>query len=293
MPETASNDIKSKIFDYVVVNGERLLAEKAQTSLFDHAFLASYGVYETAKIDQGRPFYLEDHLRRLLRSAQLIEIKIEADVATLTSWFNLLIEVDPGATWGLKILVLGAVAKETRPVIALQANPLPRYPEQLYRDGAPAVLYEGLRAVPTCKSLNTLVPHMARQKASRAGALEGLLHYAGYLTEGSRSSLFVVRQGQLTTAPQATVLPGITRDLILQVMRDSPYPVAEAPIPVDLAQFDEAFISSTSMHVMPIIRLENQPVGDGQVGPITRTVMARFNSFYDQVMAETSSQPPK
>jgi branched-subunit amino acid aminotransferase/4-amino-4-deoxychorismate lyase len=289
MPETASNDIKSKIFDYVVVNGERFLANKAQTSLFDQAFLASYGVYETAKIDRGRPFFLEDHLRRLLRSVQLIEINIDVDVATLTTWFNLLIEVDPGATWGLKILVLGAVAKETRPVIALQANPLPSYPDQLYREGAQAVLYEGLRAVPTCKSLNTLVNHMARRKAFQAGALEGLLHYAGYLTEGSRSSLFVVRQGQLMTAPQGTVLPGITRDLIFQVMHDTPYSVAEAPIPVDLAQFDEAFISSTSMHVMPITRIENQLVGDGQVGPITRAVMDRFNSFYDQVMARTSS----
>ena len=278
--------MSSKIFDYVIVDGERLLATNARTNIFNDAYLASFGIYETAKVDQGRPFYLEDHLHRLLRSAQLIDLNLNVDVPTLSSWFDRLYEVDPGATWGLRILVLGAKGNQGQPMIAMQANPLQTYPKRLYQAGAKAVLYEGLRALPACKSLNTLVNHMARQRAGQANALEGILHYGGYLTEGSRSSFFVVLRGRLVTAPEATVLPGITRELVLQVMQDTAHPVTEQPVLADLGQIEEAFISSTSMHVMPITQIDDRIIGSGQVGPITKLAMARFNSFYDRVMAD-------
>jgi branched-subunit amino acid aminotransferase/4-amino-4-deoxychorismate lyase len=77
--------------------------------------------------------------------------------------------------------------------------------------------------------------------------------------------------------------------VILQVMRDAGHPVAEAPISDDLSLYEEFFISSTSMRVMPITQIDGQPVGDGRVGPITRMVMARFEAHYCQVLDLTSS----
>lgn len=279
-----SSYTNSDIFNYAVVNGKRLPIEQAQTSLFNPAFLSSFGVYETVKIDRGRPFHLEEHLCRLLKSAEMIDLETGVDVPTLAGWFDLLRQVDPQATWSLKILALGAIGAGAGPTVAFQPLPLPQYPDSYYRDGAKAVLYEGQRALPICKSLNTLVNFLAQQKAIKQGALEGLLHHNGYLTEGSRSSLFVVRAGQLITAPQAMVLPGITRDVILEIMQETDYPVIEAPLTIDLRQYEECFISSTSMNVMPVSQIEGQPIGNGQVGPITRLVMARFEAYYRQVM---------
>ncbi|MBI4446283.1 MAG: aminotransferase class IV [Acidobacteria bacterium] len=276
------NELNSPIFKYVVVNGERLRAEEAQTSLFNAAFLASFGVYETVKIDRGRPFCLEEHLRRLLQSAQIIELELETDVATLACWFTQLLEVDPQATWTLRILALGADGGAP-PLIAMQAMPLPTYSKTLYQEGASAVLYEGQRALPTCKSLNGLINYLARRAAVRAGALEGLLHHNGYLTEGSRSSLFAVHRGKLLTAVAAEVLAGVTRDIIVQIMRDSDHPVTEAPLPVALDLYDEIFISATSMHVMPITKVDDRLIGEGRVGPITKEVMARFEDQYKKI----------
>lgn len=272
------------IFDYIILNGDLIFFEQAQISLFNPAHFSSFGVYETVKIDRGRPFYFEEHLHRLHKSAQMIELELEVTVQTLGEWFTKLINLDPQATWSLKILALGAVEAGGKPTIALQPTPLPTYPDIFYEQGATAVCYEGQRFLPTCKSLNTLVNTLARRAATRAGALEGLLHHAGYFTEGSRSNLFAVYKGELLTAPADTVLSGITRDIIVEVMAETAYPVVETEVVADPRRYDEVFISSTSMHVMPITQIEGQPVGDGQVGPITKVAMAQFKAHYWRVM---------
>lgn len=272
------------IFDYAVLNGQLMPVDQAQISIFNKAFFFSFGVYEAVKVDRGQPFYLEEHLRRLLQSAAMIELALDVEVVTLVDWFGRLRAVDPPATWRLTIIALGALEAGEPPLIAMRPEVLATYPERLYHDGAAAVLYEGQRILPACKSLNTLVGYLARRAAGRVGALEGLLHCNGYLTEGARSNVFAVRQGQLITPPASGVLSGITRDVVVQVMQESDYPVIERPAPADLSLYDELFISSTSMHVMPITQVDGQPVGAGRLGPITQIAMARFAAHYRQVI---------
>jgi branched-subunit amino acid aminotransferase/4-amino-4-deoxychorismate lyase len=275
------------IFDYTVVNGQLMPLAQAQISLFNKAYFSSFGVYEAVKVEQGRPFYLEEHLRRLQKSAAMLDLELGADVPTLAEWAGLLCQRDPQATWNLRILVLGAVEAGASPLIGMQPEPLATYPALFYESGARAVLYEGQRALPRCKSLNTLVNTLARRTATQAGALEGLLHHHGHLTEGSRSNLFAIHKGQLLTPPETEVLSGITRDIIIHMMRDTAYPIVEAPLPVDLSLYEEIFISSTSMHVMPLTRIGEAVVGDGQVGPVTRLAMERFAAHYRRVMRES------
>lgn len=285
------NDKKrSKIFNYAVVNGARIPFEQAQVSIFNKALWASFGVYETVKVDRGCPFYLEEHLHRLHQSAVMLDLGLEPDTATLTGWFELLLEVDRQATWSLRIVALGASDSGEKPVVAMQADVLPTYPDILYEKGTSAVLYAGQRSLPMCKSLNTLMNHLARRAAHRLGAVEGLLHHNGYLTEGARSNLFAVRGGKLITPPKEEVLSGITRDIILQEMRETDFPVFEEPMPVDLSLYDELFITSTSMQVLPIIKVNDQAIGDGQVGPVTRLAMARFKAHYQQLVCVTADR---
>ncbi len=278
---------KSEIFNYVVVNGEVMPAEAAQTWLFNPAYFYSFGIYETVKIDRGRPFYLREHLQRLLNSAGMIDLDLNLDVETLALWFDRLQDIDRQATWSLKMLGLGDLSGG-QPLVGLQALPLSTYPDHFYTEGARAVLYEGERALPRCKSLNTLVNYLAGAKARRAGALEGLLHNNGYLSEGSRSSLFAVREGRLLATPEAKVLPGITRDVLSHVMQTTAYPIIDVDLPADLSLYEEMFITATSMHVMPITEVEGHPIGDGRVGPITQLAMERFDGHYRAVMAEAA-----
>jgi branched-subunit amino acid aminotransferase/4-amino-4-deoxychorismate lyase len=274
------------IFDYAIFNGDLTPVEQAQISIFNPAIFASFGIYETVKVDRGRPFYLEQHLSRLLESAQLVDIDLPVKIDTMITWFEKLRQVDPGATWSLRIIIIGATAAGAQPVIAMQPMPLTIYPADFYQNGAPAILYEGQRFLPKCKSLNMLVNYLSRREAGRVGALEGILHHQGYLTEGSRSNLFAVRQGQLLTPPGELVLSGITRDVIIQVMQETDYPIAERMLPIDISLYDEFFISSTSMHVMPITQIDGRSVGNGQVGPITKIAMARFEDHYRRVIGD-------
>lgn len=278
----------SEIFNYVVVNGQVMPAEAAQTWLFNPAYFYSFGVYETVKIDQGRPFYLREHLQRLLNSAAMIDLDLRVDVETLAIWFDRLHDLDRAATWSLKMLGLGELSGG-QPLVGLQALPLTTYPDHFYTRGAKAILYEGERALPRCKSLNTLVNYLAGAKARQAGALEGLLHSNGYLSEGSRSSLFAVQGGRLLATPEAKVLPGITRDVLSQVMQATDCPIIEADLSVDLSLYEEMFITATSMHVMPITEVDGQPIGHGQVGPITQLAMERFNARYRAVITEAET----
>lgn len=273
------------IFDYVILNGKLLPANQAQISVFNSAVFSSFGIYETVKIDKGRPFYLEEHLRRLHRSANMIDLKLDVAVSDLIAWFQELAQLDSQATWTLKIIALGAATPKESAVVAMQPVPLPTYQKALYQTGASAILYEGQRFLPACKSLNTLVNFLARREATQSGALEGLLHHNGCLTEGARTNLFAVRQGQLITPPESNVLSGITRDVILQVMQHTAHPVTETSLPADIALYDEVFISSTSMHVMPITQINGQLIGTGQVGPVTQLAMNRFEAHYSEVMA--------
>lgn len=275
---------QSEIFNHVIIDGNCLAINQAQISFFHPVLFSSFGVYESIKVERGHPFYLTDHLHRLLQSARMIDLDLGVGVATLTDWFYRLLAIDPQATWRLRILGLGAESGDES-LIAMQPSILPTYPDRFYREGAGAILYAGQRALPACKSLNTLVNHLARRAANRIGALEGLLYHAGCLTEGARSNLFAVQQGELITPPASEVLSGITRDIILQVMQGSDYPVQEKCIWTDLSLYEELFISSTSMHVMPITRVDGQPIGAGEVGPVTRLVMNRFEAHYQQVRA--------
>ena len=276
------------IFDHAIFNGQLVPADQARIPMVNKALFSSFGVYETMQVVQGQPFYLEEHLCRLLNSARMLELELGVDEPILTDWFELLRQIDPQATWTMRILAIGAVEPGTNPMIAMWAEPVSTYPDTFYRTGASAILYEGQRAIPACKSLNTLVNYLARRAAVQAGALEGLLHHNGSLTEGARSNVFAVRQSQLVTPPATDVLSGITRDVIIQVMQDTDYPVAEQPIAVEVSLFEEFFISSTSMHVMPITQIDGQLIGDGQVGPITKIAMARFEATYRRAMGLTS-----
>jgi branched-subunit amino acid aminotransferase/4-amino-4-deoxychorismate lyase len=281
---------QSTIFNYAIFNGKLMPVDQATISIFNQAFFSSFGVYEAVKVDAGRPFYLQNHLHRLLESAQQLDLQLEVTAAILTAWFDQLAALDRQATWSLRILALGAADSAEAPIVTMQPVPLPTYAPELYQTGASAILYEGQRMLPGCKSLNTLVNYLARRTARQQGALEGLLHHHGHLTEGARSNLFAVRQGQLVTPSTDQVLSGITRDVILHVMQDTGTPIIEAPLPIDLSLYEEVFISSTSMHVMPLTTIDHRPVGSGQVGPVTRRVMEKFNAYYRDYMNLATSQ---
>lgn len=264
-----------------MVNGNLVPLSEAQISLTHPIFLTSFGVYEAIQVDRGQPFHLHDHFERLYNSASLLQMVIPQPPDTLVEWGRRLVAALPPVSYALQVLVLGQDTAETELVIAFLPRLMPRYPAHFYTDGARAITYQGRRELPQCKSMNTLVNHLARTAARAQGALEALLIHDNRLTEGSRSNLFVVhaQSRQLLTPLTETVLSGVTREIVVNLMKATPYPVQEAEIFVD-TPVAEMFITNTSMHIMPITTLNGLTIGDGTVGPVTQETIARFEAYY-------------
>ncbi|MCD6288916.1 MAG: aminotransferase class IV, partial [Anaerolineae bacterium] len=270
---------------YVCRNGDLIPADQARVSIFNPALYTAFGVYESIQCENEVIFHLDDHLERLARSARLLDMPLPADLGTMAAWMPPLLRANHTSTCLIRLYVLGPNGHE--PALAFAWPEAPRvYSRSLYEVGASAIVFHGARALPQAKSLNTLVNFLARRQAQAAGAHEGLLAHGGYVYEGSSSNLFAVRDGCILTPPEETVLSGLTREIVLRLAREEGIPVSSELLPEDeIHSWDEAFITSTSRHVMPLVRVDGQPIGSGRVGSITRRLMEAFEAYYRSYVA--------
>jgi len=270
---------------YVCRNGDLIPAEEARVSIFNPALYTAFGVYESIQCENGVIFHLDDHLRRLAHSAELLDLPLPASLEAIASWMPPLLQANHSPHCLIRLYVLGPNGYE--PALAFAWPEMPRsFSRTLYEVGATAIIFHGARALPQAKSLNTLVNFLARRQAQIAGAHEGLLAHGGHIYEGSSSNLFAVQDGCLLTPPEETILSGVTREIVLRLAAEQDIPVRSQLLPEsEISTWDEAFLTSTSRHVMPLVRIDGRPVGSGRVGPITRRLMEAFEAYYRAYLA--------
>jgi len=279
---------------FVSINGQLVTPDAATVSIFNPAIYGAFGVYESMQMRDGVIFHFDDHLERLFTSARLIDLPLAGDAVTLARWTETLIdahrrELPPGSaeTATVRLFAVGASSPDEPPQTFIWLQPLARPRPDDYVKGLGAVTFPGERAIPQSKSLNTLVNTLARHKAMAAGENEGLLvDRHGNIAEGSSSNLFVVQDGSLILPPDETILAGVTLQIVLMLAARSGIPVARRPIPLaSLAQWDEAFLTSTSRHVLPLVRVDGVPVGTGAPGPITQELTRQFDAYFEKYIA--------
>ncbi len=157
----------------VARNGKLISPSQASVSVFNPALYGAYGVYESLQVVGGTVFEQKAHIDRLVQSATFIGIAMPVPRADFDGWIHDALEANHARDCVLRILVLGAENHEESRVF-LWPQPAPVYAPQLYDPGAAAITFEGQRAFPTCKSLNTLVSSLARRKAVALDAHEAL-----------------------------------------------------------------------------------------------------------------------
>jgi len=269
-------------FEHAVLNGRIRPVTEAKISLFSPALFNSFGVYESIEVVEGIPFHLRDHLSRLAESAEMIELSLPYSTYDMASWVSHLIQESGDLDCLLRVIALGVTQAEDEALVAILPQPLPHYPDSYYWEGAAVITFEGCRPLPACKSLNTLVNYLARRQAIHSGVHEAILRTpTGEMTEGSRSNIFAVRRGELLSPPSDRALAGITRDITIRLALEAGYRVSEVPLNLmDLPRFDEFFVTSTSMHIIPIVRIGSALVGEGHVGRVTLDLMDRFERYH-------------
>ena len=272
-------------------NGHFMSPSDAHISIFNPVIFGAFGVYESIQLYAGAIFLLEDHMQRLAASATAIDLALPADLDTIADWTRAIVAANECRDALIRIFALGA-SPNNGPEIFIWPETPRALPASLYEQGAGAVTYTGERALPQAKSLNTLVNHMAKARALAAGEHEGvLLDRDGNMTEGSSSNLFVVRGGALLTAPEEDVLAGVTQIEVLQLAEKLGIPVLREKLPLaDRQRWDEAFLTSTSRHVLPLVRLDGQPIGVGVPGPVTLRLREAFEERFLSFVHATASK---
>ena len=279
----------------VNVNGRITPESEAVVPVFDHGFLYGEGIYETLRTYDGRLFLFDRHMRRLRNSARLIDLTIPFTNDELTTRIHDTIAAAnlAGAEAYVRVLVTRGVGELTydlkatpKPSWVIIIKSLPSPPPEIYQHGVKVVLVDVVRnhpqsVNPMIKSNNLMNSALAAQQALKHGGFEAVMrNYRGELTECTQSNLFIVRNGVALTPPlESGLLPGITREFIFEVGRDAGLEVREQVLrDDDLFGADEAFLTSTTREVLPIVVVDERKIGDGTPGPITGKLLEAFRA---------------
>lgn len=279
---------------FASVNGHVFPAENARVSVLDNGFTFGDSAYETIRTYGGRPFEWARHLRRLRASATRLGFEIPlTDVELLQHLDAVLARAENPESY-IRLIVSRGVGdisyhfeRVKGPTVVMVVKPHLSFPESHYTEGVDVALVDIRRnhpraLDPAIKSSNLLNNVLAVREAQSRGAEEALLlNQEGRLAEGASTNVFLVREGTLRTPPLSTgILAGITREVVLELASTLGLPAREEALTADdLRRADEAFLTSSTREVVPIRRVDGQPVGNGRPGPVTRRLLEAFRAY--------------
>ena len=288
----------------VYIDGRRVSENEAKISVFDRGLLYGDSVFETIATHGGRPFMLVDHIRRLRHSAELVYIDLPVDEPTLCSEVEAAVAESGNSECYLRLTVtrgIGGLGLDPglseNSCRILIVTPLQRPPLVAYENGVSAISYRPQRTAESTQASgakvgNYLVAVLAMRQARPSNANEALIvNSEGRVVEGATSNLFVRFGGEFVTPPEsAGILPGITRQLVLEVAERAKISVSyRCPTLSELSAADEIFITSSVREILSIVKLDGRSVGEGHPGPLYRKM--RFD--YSSLVQEKLTQAPR
>ncbi|OIS36278.1 D-alanine aminotransferase [Staphylococcus cohnii] len=275
----------------VLINEHLVDEQDAKVPYNDRGYVFGDGIYEYIRTYNNNIFTAKPHFERLLRSAKEIGLELKYNVDELTELIQELLAANGVVNGGVYIQVTRGAAPRDHafPTPSVEANVMAftktyERPYKLLEEGINAITTEDIRWL-RCdiKSLNLLGNVLAKERAVKYNAQEAIQHRGDIVTEGSSSNVYTIKAGEIYTHPVNNyILNGITRMVIKDIAEEKGIPFNEGTYTVDfLRNADEIIVSSTSIEVMPVVKLDGEQVGDGEVGPITKSLQEGFNSYID------------
>ncbi|AVQ33292.1 D-amino-acid transaminase [Staphylococcus muscae] len=273
----------------VLLNDVLVDEQEAKVAFNDRGYNFGDGIYEYVRIYDNKLFTAKEHFERLLRSAAEIGLDIDYTVESLTELVRKLAEANGVTDGGVYMQITRGVAPRDHPFPTPSVNPVftafvkaYERPFDELQNGVAIVTTEDIRWL-RCdiKSLNLLGNVLAKEYATKYNAEEAVQHREGVVTEGASSNVFAIKDGVVHTHPANNlILNGITRRVIQWICDDENITFNEAPFTLEfLKNADEVIISSTSAEVMPVVKIDGEPVNNGEVGPITRKLQEGFDRY--------------
>jgi branched-chain amino acid aminotransferase len=282
--------------DYMKIyfNGELIDKASACVSVFDHGLLYGDGVFEGIRTYDGLVFRLKEHIDRLYKSADAIELKIpvtkmkmmDAVVMTLKAnslkdaYIRLVVTRGPGD--------LGLDPRKCKkPTIFIITDKIALYPREFYQKGLSIITATTRRNLPQAldgriKSLNYLNNILGKIDAIKAGTEEAImLTYDDHVAECTGDNIFIVSKGELITPPvDIGALEGITRDAVISLAKNIDIPFYEKMLKMDTVYTaDEVFLTGTAAEIIPVVKIDDRPIADGKPGKMTFRLAEEFRKL--------------
>ncbi|MDP9173432.1 MAG: aminotransferase class IV [Planctomycetota bacterium] len=292
------------------VNGSFVDELHATVSLRDTGLLHAAGVFTTMRADDGRIFRVDQHLERLRNSCKALFIPLQYSNEALRGAIDEILSRNSLTDARLRLTVTRGSARQDplhglhlEPSVFLTATSLEPYPPEYYENGLTVIVLDEQKLNPYDiqaghKTLNYLSRLAALRAANTRGAGEALwFNVHNFLQSGSISNVFLVKNGALQTPPtpkdlqdekiaagtaypKSAVLPGITRQAVLDLAGEAAIDVQLKGLTInDLLEADECFVTNSIMQIMPVCRIERRELGTGRPGDLTRQLMAGYNTM--------------
>ncbi len=263
------------------INGRWVHPNKGTISINDVAVLRGYSAFESLRTYDRRPFHLDEHLNRLYRSARMIELDIPYTREHITSIISEIIERNTYKHASIRILVTGGETEDGilpsgNAVLAVLITSLGERDMERFAKGYKVITSRLQRVAPEAKTTNYIEAVRSLKEATRRDAVDALfVNEQGHVLEGTRSNFFVF-EGDTLITPRTGVLLGVTRNTVLELAQGL-FTIEERPISLgELTHVDEAFITSSSKEITPVIQIDEILIGGGKPGPRTTALEQRF-----------------
>jgi D-alanine transaminase len=273
----------------VWLNGQLTDFSSARVALEDRGFEFGDGIYEVVRAYNGRFLALREHLIRLEQSAAGIELTLPMSLDQFASLAGELLEKSGLPDAEMYLQVTRGVSRrnhlfpaDSEPTVVMGVRAPRVVSPVLWEQGCAVITLDDERwARCNLKTICLLPNILAKQRAQKAGAFEALLVRDGILTEGATCNVFLRRGDDLVTPiADNRILPGVTRAIAIQLAREIGRNVFERDVQAaELFDADEVIITSTTVELMPVARVDGKVIGDGKPGPEYLRLHAEFRSL--------------
>ena len=273
----------------VYLNDEYLPLEQACVPVLDRGFIFGGGVYEVIPVYNRKVFRLEHHLQRLKNSMQAVRLNNPFADAEWSEIINNVIKRNDGGDQSIYLQITRGVASrdhrfpdDVTPTVFVMSNLFVMVPREQLEHGVSAITLDDIRwQYCSIKSIALLPNILLRQQAVEQGAAEAILLRDNEVTEGAASNVFIVKDGVIITPPKTDcLLPGITRDLVVEQAHEHDMPVKEVIIKQDdLLAADEIWLTSSTKEILPVTQLNGQTIGSGKPGPVWEQMYGLYQEY--------------
>jgi len=279
---------------YACVRGEILPLNKAFLHVSDLSIQRGYGVFDFLKVQEGCPLFMDEYLARFHESARLMGLSVPFSDGVLKAAVDELIRRNNLPLSGIKLILTGGYSDNgydpAEPNLIIVQQPLSLPEQPVFDMGIKIITHAYMRELPQAKTINYTMGIRLIKEIKARGADDVLYQQDGIVTELPRSNFFIVKQDNTVATPAQNVLQGITRKHVLKLAGNK-YKSEEGIVTIDdIYQAKEAFLTSTTKRIVPVVQVDGRTIGDGNPGPVSLSLLADLIALEQQQLGEPTEK---